>query len=439
MNKHWYYDDTGKPPYNGVEVPNSQYNDPRGFNERIPWHIQKPQGAYYDKDLRHWKVRRHINRTRAETEDQHQPIFVKNNVWYFVNAPNTPVVAGTEPTAEEEEPQTPAEETAPPQGPPPPPSRPISPAASDMSNNDVKINPPKEFDGNRDDTLEFLTDCENFINTLGTAKFDTDTKKIAWTLSYLKGGSAGPWKISFIEGHPTGYGTWTEFKNKFKEVFGTIDHEAKNRLALMNLRQGNTSADDHIVKFRTLIARSGINDNVSQTTLFQTSLNDALRAKIYSHDPLPTTIEEWYNKASTLDHQWQFANSMKSGSSFRSSRPTRDTKVRAVNLNFAERQKYIKEGRCFRCDKIGHRANNPQFHPRNEARPFNQGGPRPNTFQRGLGQQIRQTTAAQPQEEEPPQEGTAIQELLRKIQNMNTEDQDTVLEMFSDMENPQGF
>lgn len=307
-----------------------------------------------------------------------------------------------------------------------------------MSSNDVKINPPKEFDGNRDETLEFLTDCENFINTLGATKFDTDTKKIAWTLSYLKGGSAGPWKISFIEGHPTSYGTWDDFKKTFKDTFGTIDHEAKNRLALMNLKQGNTSADDHIVKFRTLLARSGIKENLAQTTLFQTSLNDALRAKIYSHDPLPTTIEEWYTKASTLDHQWQFANSMKNVGN-RSPRPTRDTKIRAVNLTFAERQKYIKEGRCFRCDKLGHRANNPQFHPRNEARPSGQGGPRPNTFQRGLGQQIRQTTTAPRQEEELPQGREAIQELLRKIQDMSTEDQDTVLEMFGDMENSQDF
>lgn len=308
--------------------------------------------------------------------------------------------------------------------------------------NDIKVNPPKEFDGNREDTLEFLTDCENYINTLGDKKFDTDQKKVAWTLSYLKGGSAGPWKISFIEANPSSYGTWKDFKELFKKVFGTIDHEAKNRLTLMNLQQGNTSADDHIVKFRTLIARSGLNDDLTQTTLFQKSLNDALRGKIYSHTPLPKDINEWYAKASELDHQWQFSNSMNRNNNWRDRdrRPSKDTKIRATNLTFEQRKNYIREGRCFRCDKIGHRANDQKFHPRNEARPTNPNGQRSNNpFQKGLGQQIRQTSSAPQQPEDLPQEKNAIQELLRKIQDMSTEDQDTVLEMFEDMEGSKDF
>lgn len=28
QNNHWYYDDTSNAPYNGVEVPDSQYNNP---------------------------------------------------------------------------------------------------------------------------------------------------------------------------------------------------------------------------------------------------------------------------------------------------------------------------------------------------------------------------------------------------------------------------
>lgn len=308
-----------------------------------------------------------------------------------------------------------------------------------MADADIKINPPKEFDGNRDDTLEFLTDCDNYIKARGD-KLRDDEKKIAWALSYLKGGSAGPWKISFIEDNASNYGSWTDFKTLFKKVFGTIDHEAKNRLTLMNLKQGSTSADDHIVKFRTLLARSGLKEDLTKVTLFQTSLNDALRNKIYSHTPLPTTIDEWYAKASELDHQWQFSNSMNRNTNWRERKTSRDIKVRAVNLSFAERQKYIKEGRCFRCDKIGHRANNPQFHPRNEARPTNQNGQRStNPFRTGLGQQIRQTTTAPQQQEELPQGTSAIQELVRKIQEMSSDDQDTVLEMFEDMEQPKDF
>lgn len=75
-----------------------------------------------------------------------------------------------------------------------------------------------------------------------------------------------------------------------------------------------------------------------------------------------------------------------------------------------------------------------------EARPSNFNTQRPsNPFQRGLGQQICQTSTAQQQEEEDSsQNGNAIQELVRKIQNMSSEDQKIVLDMFEEGE-PQDF
>lgn len=278
----------------------------------------------------------------------------------------------------------------------------------------------------------------------------------------MKGDTAGAWKTVFLdkvngpeedsdyeeeegEGEGLGispkkpeYGTWKEFKAQIRREFEHAAQEIQSRFDLDSFRQGNMNATDYVTKFKILISKGKIKGNNAKVTFFQKGLNPALRTKIYSTFPLPVSFEEWCERATAMDAQWRASNASTSGNRGRSSNwrnRSNTTQVRAVNLSFQERQKYIKEGRCFRCDQIGHRAADPKFHPKN-----NQGAPSTNT--NPFRQQIRQTTVnSQPastsnlqQNEALPQGKNAIQELVRKIQNMTNEDQDTVLEMFGEME-----
>lgn len=206
------------------------------------------------------------------------------------------------------------------------------------------------------------------------------------------------------------------------------------------------NATDYVTKFKILASQARIFGDNAKVMFFQKGLNSGLRTKIYGTHPLPKTFDEWCERATTMDAQWRASNTSSSGTRNKSSnwrnRSNNTTQVKAVNLSFQDRQRYIQEGRCFRCDQIGHRAADPKFHPKNNQGNQNNNRNNNNPFR----QQIRQTTvdnqsasnSAQRQNENLPQGKDAIQELVRKIQNMSNEDQDTVLEMFGEMEDAAG-
>ena len=99
---------------------------------------------------------------------------------------------------------------------------------------------------------------------------------------------------------------------------------------------------------------------------FTTGLKTPLVNQIYGMDTVPDTIEGWYEKASHFENQWQKARAITS----RSNKTERTKKknyrpnvrerhpdtmdVDAVQLSREDRDKYIKEGRCFNCGNKGH-------------------------------------------------------------------------------------
>ena len=84
-------------------------------------------------------------------------------------------------------------------------------------------------------------------------------------------------------------------------------------------------------------------------------------------DTVPDTIEGWYEKASHFENQWQKARAIASRSN-RTDRPKKKNYSRpnvrekdpdamdvdAVRLSKEDRDRYVKEGRCFNCGNKGH-------------------------------------------------------------------------------------
>lgn len=63
------------------------------------------------------------------------------------------------------------------------------------------------------------------------AQYDTEERKIAFILSYMEGGSAGPWKESFQSNsfeidsstnQERGFGTFDDFIKTFNKAFSLI-------------------------------------------------------------------------------------------------------------------------------------------------------------------------------------------------------------------------
>lgn len=63
---------------------------------------------------------------------------------------------------------------------------------------ELKIRLPVDFNGDRTKTKEFVLDCKMYLN-INETTYNTNTKKILFVLSYMRGGTAGPWKENLAQ------------------------------------------------------------------------------------------------------------------------------------------------------------------------------------------------------------------------------------------------
>jgi hypothetical protein len=142
---------------------------------------------------------------------------------------------------------------------------------------------------------------------------------------------------------------------------------------LRSLRKKKTeSIDEHIAKFKMLAAESKIDTtNPLTIKLFKETLPWGLTLQLMKLETPLKTIANWYEWAAELDHKHAKINWAvewtRGSSSGKDKAPQkkyyfpwreRDPNVMDVDrLTIEERDKLLKEGRCFRCWRTGHRAN----------------------------------------------------------------------------------
>jgi hypothetical protein len=131
--------------------------------------------------------------------------------------------------------------------------------------------------------------------------------------------SAATWKTQFIEeayARPTPanpnnrLGTYTQFRKDLMEVFSMFDSVGDVLDKLQNLRKKkNKLIDKHIAKFKMLAAKSKIDMmNPLSIELFKETLPWGLTLELIKLETLLKTIDDWYEWAATLDHQFHRVN-----------------------------------------------------------------------------------------------------------------------------------
>src|SRR5271168_683016 len=87
---------------------------------------------------------------------------------------------------------------------------------------EIRIGLPTPFDGTRENLQAFLQECGMYFD-LNSNVYDTETKRVIFMLSYMKGGTAQAWKESFLttasESTPSTYGTIDQLISKMKTAF----------------------------------------------------------------------------------------------------------------------------------------------------------------------------------------------------------------------------
>jgi len=77
-------------------------------------------------------------------------------------------------------------------------------------------------------------------------------------------------------------------------------------LKIRTIQQGDRSADEHVQEFENAALEAGY-EGYPLVVEFKCLLNTGLRRRLMELRPMPMTIEQWYDKAIMMDHQWKVA------------------------------------------------------------------------------------------------------------------------------------
>ena len=131
-------------------------------------------------------------------------------------------------------------------------------------------------------------------------------------------------------------------------------------------------AEQVITKFKQLIGQAGLtmrstSDNIHLIGLLRKTFNHSLVHKIMFGEVIPRTIEDWFKKAIQFDTNWREPMAIFGQNKKNDNRTTNRSwykpagkkdlnMIDADMLTFEERQTLMKQGKCFKCRKTGHRA-----------------------------------------------------------------------------------
>jgi Ty3 transposon capsid-like protein len=183
---------------------------------------------------------------------------------------------------------------------------------------ELNLNKPEAFSGNRDSFKEFLQNVEVYMD-INHKTHNNDLRKIAFVLSFMTTGSAATWKTQFIKeayakpapANPNArLGTYTQFRKDLIEAFSMFNSVGDALDELWSLRKKkNKSMDEHIAKFKMLAAESKIDTtNPLSIKLFKETLPWALTLQLMRLETLLKTIDNLYEWAASLDHQFHKVN-----------------------------------------------------------------------------------------------------------------------------------
>ena len=129
---------------------------------------------------------------------------------------------------------------------------------------EIKLNQPKPFTGRREDLKKFLQDTNLYL-LVNSKVYDTNIKKIVFTLSFMNEGDTASWKEQLLEDTmalPTfDLGTWAQFKKDLNDAFKPYDAPGDTQEEMKTIRIGNNTIEEHIVRFKMLVTTSDLNNN----------------------------------------------------------------------------------------------------------------------------------------------------------------------------------
>ena len=207
--------------------------------------------------------------------------------------------------------------------------------------------------------------------------YTTDKVEIGFVLLCMNETEVKDWKelyLEDIEDPATGklvYPTFSNFLTEVHKAFQSADQVQDAIRKLENLKQGKKTMEQVITELKQLIGQAGLttrstSDNIHLIGLFRKALNYSLAHKIMFGKTIPRMIDDWFKQVIQFDTNYReamaiFGQNQKNEKTTNRSwyRPAEKKDLNAMDvdaLTFEERQMLMKQGKCFKCRKAGHRA-----------------------------------------------------------------------------------
>jgi len=170
---------------------------------------------------------------------------------------------------------------------------------------ETKVAKPQIFDGTPLKVSRFVGACRIYIKTR-LRKVSVEAQ-INWVLSYVQGESVDIWKENISEELEAGeieFESVGEFLAEIKKEFGGGDEEWVKVAELKKIEQGERTMEEFVQDFKRTARESGY-EGRPLVEEFKQGMNGGIRRKLMEAENPPTSIENWYRRATALDRNWR--------------------------------------------------------------------------------------------------------------------------------------
>ncbi|KAL0172165.1 hypothetical protein M9458_032476, partial [Cirrhinus mrigala] len=217
---------------------------------------------------------------------------------------------------------------------------------------------PVPYAGGAEECNGCLLQC-SLVFTMQPALYPTDQSQIAFITLLLTGPALRWAETIWHQGGPAVHSIRT-FTTHFKEVFGRSDGEVSAGEQLYHLKQGVMSSQEYSLRFRTLAAASGWNEQ-SLLTTYRLGLEPKLRMQLAALDD-NMGLEKFIQlslRCSERIQSYQCNQEPDNNALLRPSEPASPSEpepmiLESGRLTSAERQRRLTRGLCMYCGASGH-------------------------------------------------------------------------------------
>ena len=169
----------------------------------------------------------------------------------------------------------------------------------------MEVAKPAIFNGEVGKVEGFITACRLYLRM--KMRGNTVEEQVQWVLSYVQGGLADVWKENVMEEIEAGeveYKSAEEFLTSLKKEFRGGEEELMKAVELRKLEQGGRTIEEFMQEFKWATRGSGYEGRLLVEE-FKRGMNRRIRRKLMESENPPTSIEQWYRRATALDRDWR--------------------------------------------------------------------------------------------------------------------------------------